>query len=196
MRRWLLLSLAGITLLAGLRPAPKEPDGLALVRVLGVDGPGPLVLTAVCGGDDQEDPSRGRCAGGDFEQALEVLPWSGEEELSLSSVSYLIVGRDVELGEILLAVLRNEELGASATVWLAEEGAAALLAGCKDPASGLDLLARRGAEAPTVVEAGCPPERLPQAGRTGGGCCWRRFWGPPQGGCCCGGWGAGRFTQR
>ena len=108
MRRWLLLSLAGITLLAGLRPAPKEPDGLALVRVLGVDGPGPLVLTAVCGGDDQEDPSRGRCAGGDFEQALEVLPWSGEEELSLSSVSYLIVGRDVELGEILLAVLRNE----------------------------------------------------------------------------------------
>ena len=153
MRKWLLLCIALAVLLAGWRPAAKEPEGLALVRVLGVDGPGPLVLTAVCGGDDQEDPSRGRCAGGDFEQALEVLPWSGEEELSLSSVSYLIVGRDVELGEILLAVLRNEELGASATVWLAEEGAAALLAGCKDPASGLDLLARRGAEAPTVVEA-------------------------------------------
>ena len=153
MRRWLLPGVAAIVLLAGLRPAPKEPDGLALVRVLGVDGQGPVALTAVCGGDDQEDPSRGWCAGADFERALEGLPWSGEEEMSLSSVSYIIVGRDVELRKILLAVLRNEELGASATVWLAEGGAAALLAGCKDPASGLDLLARRGTEAPTVVEA-------------------------------------------
>ncbi len=152
MKRWLALCVAAV-LLAGWKPVSREPDGLALVRVLGVDGPGPLALTAVCGGDGQEDPSRGWCAGGDFEQALEVLPWSGEEELSLTSVSYIIVGRDVELGEVLLAALRNEELGASATVWLAEEGAALLLAECGDPAAGLDLLTRQGAGAPTVVEA-------------------------------------------
>ena len=159
MRRWLLPGVAAIVLLAGLRPAPKEPDGLALVRVLGVDGQGPVALTAVCGGDDQEDPSRGWCAGADFERALEGLPWSGEEEMSLSSVSYIIVGRDVELRKILLAVLRNEELGASATVWLAEGGAAALLAGCGDPASGLDLIKRQEIEAPTVVEALAKLER-------------------------------------
>ncbi len=153
MKKWLLLCLAAAVLLVGWRPVPREPEGLALVRVLGVDGPGPLTLTAVCGGDDQRDPSRGWCVGADFEQALEVLPWSGEEELSLTSVSYLIVGRDVELKDVLLAVLRNEELGASATVWLAEEGAAALLGQCEDPASGLDLLTRQGAEAPTAVEA-------------------------------------------
>jgi len=152
-RKWLLLGLCGLVLLAGWRPAPKEPEGRGLVRVLGVDGPGPVALTAVCGGDDQEDPSRGRCAGTDFESALEGLPWSGEEELSLTSVSYIIVGRDVELREVLLAVLRDRELGASATVWLAEEGAAALLDGCADPSSGLDLLKRQGAEAPTAVEA-------------------------------------------
>lgn len=145
--------LALAVLVVGWRPAPKEPEGLALVRVLGVDGPGPLALTAVCGGDGQEDPGRGWCVGADFEWALEALPWSGEEELSLTSVSYLIVGRDVKLQEVLLAVLRNEELGASATVWLAEEGAAALLSECEDPASGLDLLTRQGIEAPTVVEA-------------------------------------------
>ena len=90
---------------------------------------------------------------------MEGLPWSGEEELSLTSVSYIIVGRDVALKEMLLAVLRNEELGASATVWLAEEGAAALLDACRDPASGLDLLKRRGIEAPTVVKALAALER-------------------------------------
>lgn len=153
MRKWLLLCIALAVLLAGWRPAAKEPEGLALVRVLGVDGPGPVRLSAVCGGEDQGDQSRGSCAGADFDQALAGLPWAGEEELSLTSVSYIIVWRDVELREVLRCVLRNRELGASATVWLAEEGAAELLAGCADPASGLDLLARRGCGAPTAVEA-------------------------------------------
>ena len=159
MKKLAVTILALAVLLVGWRAAPKEPEGLGLVRVLGVDGPGPVLLTAVCGGDDQEDPSRGQCAGPGFEEALEGLPWSGEEELSLTSVSYIIVGRDVELREVLLAVLRDEELGASATVWLAEEGAAAMLARCEDPASGLDLLTRRGVEAPTVVQALAKLER-------------------------------------
>lgn len=152
MKKWLVLAVCGAVLLAGWRPVPREPEGLALVRVLGVDGAGPLTLTAVCGGEEN-GPERGRCTGVSFGEALEQLPWSGEEELSLTSVSYIIVGRDVELEQILLAALRNRELGASATVWLAEEGAARLLDGCPDPASGLDLLIRRGVEAPTVVEA-------------------------------------------
>ena len=152
MKKWLALAACGAALLAGWRTAPREPEGLALVRVLGVDGL-PLTLTAVCGGGDNA-PERGRCAGGRFGEALELLPWSGAgAELSLTSVSYIIVGRDVELENVLLAALRNEELGASATVWLAEEGAGALLDRCGDPASGLDLLTRRGIEAPTVVEA-------------------------------------------
>ena len=153
MRRWIWIVLAGAVLLAGGRSPAREPDGLALVRVLGVDGAGPVELTAVCGGEDQGDQSRGRCAGEDFNGALKRLPWSGREELSLTSVSYLVVGRDVDLKEVLLAVLRNEELGASATVWLADEGASALLARCKDPASALELLTRRGVDAPTAAQA-------------------------------------------
>ena len=159
MKKWLVLAVGLAVLLAGWRPAPKEPEGLGLVRVLGVDGRGPVTLTAVCGGDDQGNQGRGRYAGEDFAQALAGLPWSGQEELSLTSVSYIIVGRDVALREILLAVLRNEELGASATIWLAESGAAALLDGCGDPASGLDLLKRKGIEAPTAVEALAALER-------------------------------------
>ena len=159
MKKWLVLAACGAMLLAGWRPAPREPEGLALVRVLGVDGADPLTLTAVCGGEDQEDPSRGRCAGADFESALEGLPWSGEEELSLTSVSWLIVGRDVALEQVLTAALRDPELGAAATVWLAEEGAAELLERCGDPASALELLKRRGVEAPTVVQALAALER-------------------------------------
>lgn len=154
MRKWLIVVAALAVLLAGWRPAPKEPEGLALVRVLGVDGAGPVVLTAVCGGDDQSDQSRGQCAGTDFDGALSGLPWAGgTEELSLTSVSWFIVGRDVDLEQVLTAALRDEEIGAAATVWLAEEGAAELLERCDDPASALELLKRRGIEAPTVVQA-------------------------------------------
>lgn len=154
MKRWSWAALAAALLLAGGSSPAREPDALALVRVLGADGPGPVALTAVCGGEDQRDQSRGRCAGTDFSQALAALPWSGgTEELSLTSVSYLLVGRDVDLEKVLLEVLRNEELGASATVWLAEEGAGTLLERCQDPAAVLELLDRQGADAPTAAQA-------------------------------------------
>ena len=101
MKKWLLAGAALAVLLAGWHPALKEPEGLALVRVLGVDGPGPVILTAVCGGEDQEGgQSRGQCTGADFEQALSALPWSGEQEMSTTSVTYFIVGRDAELEDI------------------------------------------------------------------------------------------------
>ena len=154
MKKWLLAAAALAVLLAGWHPAPKEPEGVALVRVLGVDGPGPVALTAVCGGEDQEgNQSRGKCVGADFEEALEELPWSGEEELSLTSVTYFIAGRDVELESVLLAALRDEKLGASANLWLGSDEASALLGSCKDPASALELLERQGFKGPTVVEA-------------------------------------------
>ena len=159
MKKWLLLCAALAVLLAGWRPAAKEPEGLALVRVLGVDGPGPVRLSAVCGGEDQGDQSRGSCAGADFGQALAGLPWSGEEELSLTSVSYIIVGRDVELRAGLLCGLPTGVRGAAATFGLAEDGASAVRAGCADPASGLDLLTRKGSGAPTAAEALAKLER-------------------------------------
>ena len=154
MKKWLLAGIALVVLLTGWRPVPREPEGLALIRVLGVDGAGPVTLTAVCGGEDQEDNGRrGQCTGADFEEALKEVRWSGQEEMSLTSVTWFIIGQDVELESVLLAALRNEELGASATVWLGLGGAAELLGGCRDPASALELLERQGLEAPTVVEA-------------------------------------------
>lgn len=143
-----------LTLLPGCSSVAREPDNLALVRVLGVDGSGPVTLTAVCGGSDQEDVGRGGSTGADFEAARELLPWSGQgEELSLTGVSYLLVGPDADLTSLLFAVLEDSDLGASATVWLAEGGAAALLAACGDPAADLELLSLRGVTGPTAAQA-------------------------------------------
>ena len=151
MRRMAALLLC-LLLLSGCPPTAREPADLALVRVLGVDGAAPVTLTAVCGGSDQEDPGRGRCTGVSFSQAKAELPWSGREELSLTSVSYLVIGPEADLLAVVLAVLNDAELGASATVWLAEDGAGALLDRCDDPASDLELLTMQGAAAPTVAQ--------------------------------------------
>lgn len=152
MRQTLLAALT-LALLCGCSPNAREPDDLALVRVLGVDGASPVTLTAVCGSSNGQEPVRGSCTGESFGLARSRLPWmEGREELALTSVSYLLVGRDADLPAILFAVLEDQELGASATVWVAGDGAAVALEACEDPAAQMELLARQGVEAPTVAE--------------------------------------------
>lgn len=153
MKRAVILALGAAVVLSGCAPSAREPDNLALVRVLGVDGAGPVTLTGVCGGANQQDASRGSCQGETFDLAREHLPWSGTEELALTSVSYLLVGEDADLTAVLFAVLEDRELGASATVWVAREGAWAALEACEDPATDLELLGLQGVQAPTAVQA-------------------------------------------
>lgn len=139
---------AALLLLCGCSANAREPENLALVRVLGADGASPVTVTAVWEGDGQAavtDES--------FGLARDRLPWAGEKELALTSVSWLVVGRDADLTALLFAVLEDRELGASVTIWLAEEGAAAALAECVDPAADLELLVRQGVEAPTAARA-------------------------------------------
>lgn len=150
----LALTLLSLLLLSGCAPVAREPDNLALVRVLGVDGSGPVTLTAVCGGIDGENVSRGTATAADFLTARQRLPWSGKgEELSLTGVSFLLVGPDVDLTAVLFAVLEDADLGATATVWVVETGAAEMLDACADPAADLELLALQGVQAPTVAQA-------------------------------------------
>ena len=152
MKRVLCLT-AALCLLWGCSPNAREPDHLALVRVLGVDGASPVTLTAVCGGQNGQSPLRGSCVGDDFHAAREVLPWAGEEELALTGVSWLIVSGDVDLEGVLFGVLEDRELGAAAAVFLARDGAAALLGACDDPVADLELLRLRGLTVPTAAEA-------------------------------------------
>lgn len=154
MRRCFALLCAAWMLLSGCAPVSREPDNLALVRVLGVDGGGPVTLTAVCGSDSQRNVSQGSASGDDFEQARKQLPWSGQrEELSLTGVSYLLIGADVDLEAVLFSVLEDADLGATASVWLVEAGASGVLASCEDPAADLELLTLQGVKAPSVAQA-------------------------------------------
>lgn len=150
--RWWAAPLAALMLvLSGCAPHARELDGLALVRVLGVDGGGEVTLTAVCGSTGQEDPVRGTASGGDVASARAALPWAGEEELALTNISYIVVGAQADLAGILGLILKDHEMSPSATVWLARD-AGALLDACGDPAARLAVLEAQGAYAPTVVE--------------------------------------------
>lgn len=154
MKGGLGLLCAALLLLTGCAPAAREPDDLALVRVIGVDGAGPVTLTAVCGGENGQDVVGGSASGEDFEQARKELPWSGKgQELALTGVSYLLIGPDADLSAVLSAVLEDADLGASAAVWFVEDGAGDLLDDCEDPAADLEILTLRGTTAPSVAQA-------------------------------------------
>lgn len=153
MKRALIFAVV-LILLTGCAAVAREPDELTLVRVLGVDGADPVVFTAVSGKTGQAEVSRGSGRGNDFARAREAVAWSAKgTELSLTGVSYLLVGEDVDLRAVLMGVLEDADLGASATVWLASGGAASLLDACNDPAADLRLLTLKGVAAPTVAQA-------------------------------------------
>lgn len=153
MKKWVLL-LPALLLLSACAPVAREPDELALVRVLGVDGGDRVELTAVCGEDAQNGVLFGSAEGDSFERARKSVVWSGKgKELSLTGVSHLVIGTDVELGKVLFAILEDADLGASAKVWLAEDEAGELLEDCEDPAADLQLLEQRGVKAPSVAQA-------------------------------------------
>lgn len=149
----ILAAAAALCVLWGCSPKGKEPEGLELIRVLGVEGSSPVVLTAVCGSREGQPPARGRCVEESFSLACAVLPWSGERELSPTGITRLIVSRDTDLTAVLFAVMEEKDLAPSMSLWLAEEGAEALLAGCGDPAAGLELLEDRGIRGPGAAEA-------------------------------------------
>lgn len=151
MKRRVLALAAALCLLSGCAPHAREPDGLALARVLGVDGGGGVTLTAVCGGLDQGNDSRGTVTAEDFDGARQALPWAGREEMALTNLSYIIIGENADLEEALAYVLADHEMSPSATVWLAQD-AGGLLAASEDPAARLAVL-EQGVSAPTVVDA-------------------------------------------
>lgn len=146
--RW-MAALASVLLLAGCSAVSAEPDELVLVSVLGVDGGQEVTLTAV-----SEGVENAVCRGGNFDQARESIRWSGRgAELSLTGVCYLVAGARVDLESILLAVMEDAELGASAYVWVAEGAALGLLNDCEDPSEDLRLLLLKGSAVPTVAQA-------------------------------------------
>lgn len=119
-----LLPLAGCEAM----PFARELEATMLVQVLGVDWTDDgVTLTAA------SDPGEGSgdakvsvlsASGANLEEAKAALKGAGEEYVSLTHVTQLVLGADTDLPAVLEAALEEPALGQSATVWLAADGTA------------------------------------------------------------------------
>ena len=149
MKKTILLA-AGLTLLLT-GCAGHELSNVSLVRVLGIDGGGPVTVTAVAGAEDER--AIFCCAGEDVPAAQAVLATLGSERLAVTHMGQVVLGEDVSVQCLWDEVVQRES-GYGATVWLAEEGTACdLLADANDPAGRLKHLEESGVAAPTLLEA-------------------------------------------
>ena len=124
-----LLSLLAIVLLTGCgtKPYARELEATMLVQVLGVDWTENAVELTAAG--DPKAGSGGTAAvlsakGKDFEEAKANLQAAGEEYVSLTHVTQIVLGAETDLAALLETALKEPALSQSATVWLAEYGPA------------------------------------------------------------------------
>lgn len=153
-----LLCLSACLLLTGCEAMPfaRELESTMLVQVLGVDWTEDnVVLTAA------SDPGAGggtaviSASGQDLMKAKEALKGAGEEYVSLTHVTQLVLGADSDHRAVLEAALDEPALGQNATVWLVEEGSAKkLLEGVEGGAKRLSSIElNSGVEPVTVLQS-------------------------------------------
>lgn len=126
MRR-VLLCLPVLLLLTGCGNIPfaRELESTMLVQVLGVDWTdGGVTLTAACDPENSEDDCIPvlSASGKDLAEAEANLKGAGEEYVSLTHTTQLVLGEDTDIHAVLEAALEEPALGQTATVWLSEAG--------------------------------------------------------------------------
>lgn len=157
MRRGLLCVLI-CSLLSGCEAVPfaRELESTMLVQVLGVDWTEEEVVLTAAG-----DPGAGggaavlSASGRTLQAAQEALKGAGEEYVSLTHVTQIVLGTGSDCRAVLEAILDDPVLGQGSTVWMAEKGTA------KDLLEAVDGGAKRlssielnsGAEALTVLQS-------------------------------------------
>lgn len=105
-------------------PFARELESTMLVQVLGVDWvDSGVTLTGA------DDPGSGEgnvlsATGRTMEEAEQNLKGAGEQYVSLTHVTQLVLGAQTDLAAVLAAALEKNELSQSATVWIAREGTA------------------------------------------------------------------------
>lgn len=156
MRRWPSCWRRCCSCCPAVRPRPGSWTAWLWCGCWGWDGGEEVTLTAVCGGTDQGDVSRGAASAADFQSARQALPWVGEEELALTNISYIIVGAEADLSEALGLILSDHEMSPSATVWLTQD-AGALLDACEDPGGPAGSVGGTGSGGPHSGDGTGPP---------------------------------------
>lgn len=149
MKRVIYLACALTLLLTGC--GGQELANVSLIRTLGVDGQGPVAVTAVAGGEEEREIF---CAQGeDVIAAQEELKTLGVKRLAVTHMGQVVLGAEASVQALWDEVIHRDS-GYGATVWLAEEGTAQeLLSEADDPAGRLKHLEEQGAAAPSLLEA-------------------------------------------
>lgn len=149
MKKTILLAAGLLLLLTGC--AGHELSNVSLVRTLGIDGVGPVTVTAIAGGEGER--ALFSCAGKDVPAAQKTLETLGAQRLAVTHIGQVVLGEDTSVQCLWDEVVQRES-GYGATVWLAEEGTAHdLLTRSDDPAGRLKHLEESGVAAPTLLEA-------------------------------------------
>lgn len=129
MKRALICLLAFLPL-AGCEALPfaRELEATMLVQVLGVDwtDDGVTLTAASDPGEGSGDAKASVLSGSgrSLAGAEAALRGAGEEYVSLTHVTQLVLGADTDLPAVLEAALEEPALGQGATVWLAADGTA------------------------------------------------------------------------
>lgn len=166
----MLLCLLALLPLTGCEALPfaRELEATMVVQVLGVDWTDDgVILTAVSDpGEGSEDTEAEVLsgAGRDLAEAEAALKSAGEEYVSLTHVTQLVLGADSDLPAVLEAALEEPALGQGATVWMAADGTAKeLLEGAGGGAKRLSSIELNTGVTPVTVLQGLM--RLEEDGR-------------------------------
>ena len=153
---WLII-ISLIVSLAVIGPAAgsQELIEVTLIQTLGVDGAGPVTLTAVAPADEEDMPQKYRTRGENLAQARDSLKELGHTRLEVTHVAHMVLGPDALVEEILWEELNDRASGCDARVWLTDgESAVELLANIYEPCKRLKALEDNGStKAPTLLEA-------------------------------------------
>lgn len=166
----MLLCLLALLPLTGCEALPfaRELEATMVVQVLGVDWTDDgVVLTAVSDPGEGSEDTKAEVlsgAGRDLAEAEAALKSAGEEYVSLTHVTQLVLGADSDLPAVLEAALEEPALGQGATVWMAADGTAKeLLEGAGGGAKRLSSIELNTGVTPVTVLQGLM--RLEEDGR-------------------------------
>lgn len=169
MKRMLLCLLALLPLTGcEMLPFARELEATMVVQVLGVDWTDDgVILTAVSDPGEGSEDTKAEVlsgAGRDLAEAEAALKSAGEEYVSLTHVTQLVLGADSDLPAVLEAALEEPALGQGATVWMAADGTAKeLLEGAGGGAKRLSSIELNTGVTPVTVLQGLM--RLEEDGR-------------------------------
>ena len=125
-----VLCLLFCLLLTGCEALPfaRELESTMLVQVLGVDWTEEgVTLTAASDSDTGAGMALLSASGKDLNEARRALVAAGEEYVSLTHVTQVVLGADGDSRAVLEAALHEPALGQNATVWLAKDRSAKTL---------------------------------------------------------------------